>query len=1482
METKQFDQQVTNEYDLSQIEPQFRDEISAILTDWGVTEFNVRMNLVGKSSTFVFLVDINCGDHDGQAVLKISRSSLNKDINGMTAARRHAPRIEKSLPELIKRKKTKNLHAILLTVVGEGFLQAAPLSDVPVPILNGAFQKTSMLLLEDWNSTARFSNDYYYPSKILKKFLGHRIESSGRIWDFIRDTLEIGPNVKTINVLLNNFPNPLILLEKEYSTDLTKQQIMEGLVHGDFHSNNILIRYERAVRDIFVIDFDLVNTKSPLFFDHSYLELSYLLNSRGYQSYEKWLELCEQLVYVNISKDANEATTESDDMGLLWSVGMLRESIVRWKKSNHKGRIDDITKQLLLSRVSAGLNFASKRVLSHDSVQSNKEKTLAFIYAASAAKQYFDFCGIPMSPQQEQIALPGKAIAPSTNDWRGIWKVFDNFTPRNGKYVLLASDDLRTLADSQIATLAKLPWSLVIDLSARSDSKELSELMAPELRRIGTFSQLFPAQYLNENPDVDCLWLQTEEEYAVEKTVTISDWRRRVLPAVRTAFRELYQNATLLPIYLLVMGKNANAVKLRALHGAAEEESGGLLSTVVVADGQDDSTKTVLEEESENLQSFHCNWSDFSLSIKLMLGDLALGRSGTSIPVYDTKKGEVRQEILEPELAARYLTSVQLVGSPSGDQRPANHDVGNFYKGNTIAWHELNLKNDLMREGYEGPEGWLSQVRNLLRNNPARSFKIAHSVGAGGTTVARRLAWDLKSEYPVVVLNSYNSHTVNDIVYLFHRSRLPVLIVVEANSISATKRDSLFQILKNQGARFLILDVSRDLKPKNSTVSIAVPDPMTEKEANRFKSTFQKFTDGERSAALEQLCNPAYVKYRLPFFFGLIAFGEEYVKIGDFISSVIDGTPAASLRWIAMISLITRYSQKQLPYTIFQKLSGLNNTNAATPPTESLGECAKKALIYDGEGIGIVHPVLADEFLKSYLSPGLSPEKKSNQVISGYTDFCVWFIDALSETTIKDITVVHAILTDLFVDRGFWLDSVASNPFSPLISSLPTKEGQRRVLETLSQKFPNNAHFFNHLGRHINLKQSGTFDEAISAVSKAIELESNNSLHWHSKGMVYRSETERVLAEWLHPDESIEDRLKLVRPLVSSAIDAFSHAVDLADSSTYPLVSPLQMVFRSLERIMRLGNFPNYGDLLTSKTQTGEWCRGLLNEATILLENLHKFEAGSPHSLYRKICDADYQKVFGNYKAMISGLHELLLRPEVNKLAIRRMLVRGHLEQHSEVSSKAHNAIAELMLDNLREAPAKDYDMRTWFRSARKLPNFSVSNSIEKFTEWSLVSDSDETHYYLYILHFLQSKLGIRSSAREAAQYLSLLRNKTKTLDTKKSYEWLGHSKVTGGLTLVHHSELGEWDSVNGFFQEVGKLERVKGRISKLNSPQAGAIKIEGLEAFFVPKLDFIKPHDLNASIVCYVGFSFEGPRAWMVRRPVERNDIPSGIPANV
>ena len=75
-------------------------------------------------------------------------------------------------------------------------------------------------------------------------------------------------------------------------------------------------------------------------------------------------------------------------------------------------------------------------------------------------------------------------------------------------------------------------------------------------------------------------------------------------------------------------------------------------------------------------------------------------------------------------------------------------------------------------------------------------------------------------------------------------------------------------------------------------------------------------------------------------------------------------------------------------------------------------------------------------------------------------------------------------------------------------------------------------------------------------------------------------------------------------------------------------------------------------------------------------------------------------------------------------------------------------------------------------------------------------------------------------------------------------------------------------------------MVRVKGRISKYNSPQSGAIEVEdsGIEAFFVPargnastsaeeatRIDFTKD-DVNISVDFYLGFSYDGLRAWEVK----------------
>jgi hypothetical protein len=85
---------------------------------------------------------------------------------------------------------------------------------------------------------------------------------------------------------------------------------------------------------------------------------------------------------------------------------------------------------------------------------------------------------------------------------------------------------------------------------------------------------------------------------------------------------------------------------------------------------------------------------------------------------------------------------------------------------------------------------------------------------------------------------------------------------------------------------------------------------------------------------------------------------------------------------------------------------------------------------------------------------------------------------------------------------------------------------------------------------------------------------------------------------------------------------------------------------------------------------------------------------------------------------------------------------------------------------------------------------------------------------------------------------------------------------------LISSSELGDWDREKGFYANTSRLERVEGRVTRINAPESGFLELSscGLPVFFVPaKANVEKGRDENARVTFYLGFSYEGLRAWNV-----------------
>lgn len=97
---------------------------------------------------------------------------------------------------------------------------------------------------------------------------------------------------------------------------------------------------------------------------------------------------------------------------------------------------------------------------------------------------------------------------------------------------------------------------------------------------------------------------------------------------------------------------------------------------------------------------------------------------------------------------------------------------------------------------------------------------------------------------------------------------------------------------------------------------------------------------------------------------------------------------------------------------------------------------------------------------------------------------------------------------------------------------------------------------------------------------------------------------------------------------------------------------------------------------------------------------------------------------------------------------------------------------------------------------------------------------------------------------------------------------------------MVAHNELGIWaetEDGHKFFDQHDSLLRITGVVTDIKTARSGIITIYStgasqasqgkMEAFFVPGTDFIKGRDESSIVNAYIGFSYNGLRAWMVSR---------------
>ena len=284
------------------------------------------------------------------------------------------------------------------------------------------------------------------------------------------------------------------------------------------------------------------------------------------------------------------------------------------------------------------------------------------------------------------------------------------------------------------------------------------------------------------------------------------------------------------------------------------------------------------------------------------------------------------------------------------------------------------------------------------------------------------------------------------------------------------------------------------------------------------------------------------------------------------------------------------------------------------------------------------------------------------------------------------------------------------------------------------------------------------------------------------------------------------------------------------------------------------------------------WYRDQLDEAESLLAELQTIRRGREPSGYTMDCQANLDRMYDDYGRAIQNWTNLLAKRNVYAPPIRRQIARAYLVRENRnwgsLERRYVERIVELMEENLREEPDSEHNLRLWFQAFRHSTRPSVNLALDKIAHWRALGDSQDSYYYLYILHVLKAIEGASIESIRAEDLIKQSSSKARNLRNRnRSYEWLG--KGEGLSRLIHYTELGEWDETRDFYKETSSLARVKGSIVEISAPEAGKLELKScrLKAFFVPaRSGAAKGRDMNRSVTFYLGFSYDGLRAWSVK----------------
>jgi tetratricopeptide (TPR) repeat protein len=1023
----------------------------------------------------------------------------------------------------------------------------------------------------------------------------------------------------------------------------------------------------------------------------------------------------------------------------------------------------------------------------------------------------------------------GQRSLPKFQDATPMWDKFmsavDSFEAMR-TYVLVASPLANKVEDS-LAPLGRIRWSAVFDFDPSSDSQGLLRAARTQIERQRNLYLLVHGDRPSQGSDRSVQWYFArglEGRDSTLKTGPWKDWLKHYRTDLNRQFESLAADISPRPISCVVLWYDP-ALSVQFLRSTLDTALGtfGDLAEYVIVTRNGDECHAVASEFDAELLNIPLN--QLCAGLEAVLPDIQRpdregcvvpSSSGAPIPLEDADRMWIEEDL---EIVH------QSVGLVPHEDRTSGRD---FLQGNEISWFELGLHCDVERDRVTDLKHRINT--ELLRKRAVR-VNLYHAPGAGGTTLGRRVLWDFHRTYPCAILRRTTpSDTAERLYRLTSLTGQSILLLIDGAQIAERQVDELYDQLRSRQIPVVMLQTLRRFRGQTEgTRAFYLSEELTTPEAARFVEIFSREAQARRTQLQRLLTSPDW-RARTPFYFGLETFGEDFHGIEPYVNARLEDSTKDQLKIMAYLALAYHYAQQPVQAQAFAAILGIPR-NRTVKLSEALSEGALQLLVETKPGeLRIAHDLLAREIIEQILWPSGTDRRNWHQNLStwakDFAEFCRGSDPVPSEQMLEIVrrTFIYRDNSDVLgTERS------ANRTFAQLLDDVPSREGRLDILQTLTELFPEEAHFWAHLGRYYAIEMKD-FVHAVEVIEKALTLHEDDHVLHHMKGMALRYQAYHLIDQ--------REPLSEVLRHTKASSEAFSVARRLAPDNDHGYISEVQLLARVLDYAGR----SNPGGVLSylSTPQADPFLRDALERSEDLLEQVRRNREGEGSNSFEENCRAQLNALYGRHNDALSIFDNLLQRADVYKPPIRRQIIWTYLARRDRtwerLESKEIDRIARLLEDNLSEEPNLDRNLRLWVQAVRRTPYPpSVEAMIERVSYWRTNSGSLDATYYLYVFHSLLALEGSAIARDDAARYLGECRQIAHFRSNRtKSFEWIG--KGTGTNRLIHQSELGMWNRDRDFWDNTRNLVRVTGRISRIDAPQAGQIETKGgLPAFFVP-----------------------------------------------